>query len=234
MARQVFINSCKTAVEFLRLPGMPPEALDRKVHLAGQEHLDTALACGKGVLLISAHFGNWELMAAKLTREGYPLDVLVRDTELRSTTDVLTSTRESTGMRVFSRQAILPAVLALRRNRILAILPDQHELTGIFINFLGHPAKTPIGPAAIALKTGAMLLPVFTFRQPDDTLLVQCYPPFAAEPTGDKTADTRALTEKIMGIIQERIREAPDQWLWLHDRWKSSPPPPTAEASTPP
>lgn len=223
LARRVFVNFGKSAMEFLRIPTMSPEEVSRRVTLVGEEHLRAAFAPGKGVLMITAHFGNWELMGAKLLQEGYPVDVIARNSELPSTTAIINRIRESTGMRVFDRSELLAAMRGLKANRMLAILPDQHDLEGIFVDFFGQPAKTAIGTAIIALRTGAMMLPVFTFRQPDDSIRVVFQPPFAAVPTGDRDADARALTQRIISLIEAAIREAPDQWLWFHNRWKSQP-----------
>jgi KDO2-lipid IV(A) lauroyltransferase len=223
LTRRIFINFGKSALEFLRIPSMTPEEVNQRVTFVGEEHLRAAFEPGKGVLLITAHFGNWELMGSKLLQLGYPLDVIARNSELPSTTAIINTIREESGMRVFARGDLLPAIRVLKQNRMLAILPDQHDYDGIFVDFFGRPAKTAIGPAAIALRTGAVLLPVFTFRQPDDTIRVVFQPPFAAQPTGNKDEDVRALTQRIMGLIEAAIREAPDQWLWFHNRWKSQP-----------
>ncbi len=224
LARQVCINFGKSALEFLRIPSMTPEEIRQRVIFIGEEHLRAAFESGRGVLLITAHFSNWELMGSRLLLEGYPLDVIARNSELPSTTAIINSIRESSGMRVFARGDLLPAIRVLKENRMLAILPDQHDMDGIFVDFFGHPSKTAIGPAAIALRTGAMLLPVFTYRQPDETIHVVFQPPFAAQPTGNKDEDVRALTQRLTTIIEEAIREAPDQWMWFHHRWKSQPP----------
>lgn len=223
LTRCIFINFGKSALEFLRLPVMTMEEVNQRTVFVGEEHLRAAFEPGKGVLLITAHFGNWELMGTRLAREGYPFDAIARDSELPSTTAIINRVRESSGLRVFPRGELLPAIRALKENRMLAILPDQHDYDGIFVDFFGRPAKTAIGPAAIALRTGAMLLPVFTFRQPDDTIRVIFQAPFAAESTGNKDDDVRALTQRIMHLIEAAIREAPDQWLWFHNRWKSQP-----------
>jgi KDO2-lipid IV(A) lauroyltransferase len=223
LARQVCIHFGKSALEFLRIPAMSMDEVLHRVEFVGEDNLRAAFTPGKGVLLITAHFGNWELMGTRLAREGYPFDAIARDSELPSTTAIINRIRESSGLRVFPRGELLPAIRALKDNRILAILPDQHDYDGIFVDFFGQPAKTAIGPATIALRTGALLLPVFTFRQLDDTIRVVFQPPFAAESTGNKEEDVRALTQRIMGLIEAAIREAPDQWLWFHNRWKSKP-----------
>ncbi len=232
LAHQVCVNFGKSSLEFLRIPAMTMEELRQRVVFLGEEHVRAAFAPGHGVLLITAHFGNWELMGARLAREGYPLAAIARDSELPSTTAIINRIRESSGLCVFPRGELLAAIRALKENRMLAILPDQHDYDGIFVDFFGHPAKTAVGPATIALRTGAMMLPAFTYRQPDDTIHAVFQPPFTARPTGNKDEDVRALTQRLTTIIEDAIRVAPDQWLWFHNRWKSRPPaPPPAPAT---
>ncbi|MHB9131049.1 MAG: lysophospholipid acyltransferase family protein [Armatimonadota bacterium] len=223
LCRSMFINFAKTSVEFMRIPTMTAEQINQLVRLEHQEYLDEGLARGKGVILITAHFGNWELMGAKLMQEGYQIDCIVRSARLKETTEMITKIRQSKGMRIFVKGEVLPAVRALRHNRILAILSDQHDYEGIFVDFFGVPAKTSVGPASIALLTGATLVPFFAFRMEDDTICGRLFPPFLVESTGEKEADIRRVTEQITQILEEHIREAPEQWLWLHGRWKTSP-----------
>ncbi|HEY3416232.1 MAG TPA: lysophospholipid acyltransferase family protein [Armatimonadota bacterium] len=222
LARQVFIHFGKVGVEFLRVPLLTPEEIDRRAYYVNREHLDAALANGKGVLLISAHLGNWEYLAAKLTQDGYALDALQRAAKDAETTRIVTEVRKGTGIRVYNKGNILPAIRALRDNRILIILADQHDFEGAFADFLGVPAMSATGPAAIALRTGATILPTFTFREPDDTIRIEFHPPFTPEPGPDREEDVRAITQRLCDIISEQIRRAPDQWLWLHDRWRST------------
>ncbi|MHB9023884.1 MAG: lysophospholipid acyltransferase family protein [Armatimonadota bacterium] len=223
LARQVFMHFGKVGVEFLRIPLLTPEEIDRCTRYVNREHLDAALARGKGVLMLSAHFGNWEYLVARLLRDGYAIDALQREAKDAETTRIVTEVRQSTGMRVFNKGGnMLPAVRALRDNRILAILADQHDFRGIFADFLGVPAMSPIGPATIALRTGATVLPAFAFREPDETIRIEFLPPFTPEPGQDRDEDIRALTQQFCDMISAQIRRAPEQWLWLHDRWRST------------
>lgn len=220
LERRVFINFGKTAAEFLCIPRMTPQAIADCSVLEGIEHLDTALAKGKGVLLISAHFGNWELLAAKLIALGYPIDAIARDPELPATADLLREIRKSTVQRSYPRNSILPAVRGLKQNRVLAILPDQHDCDGLLVNFMGHPAMAAPGPAAIAWLTGAAVVPVFSYRQPDDSFMVKFSPEVILEKSADKDYSIHHWTQQIMDVISEKISATPDQWLWLHNRWR--------------
>lgn len=225
LARRAYRHFGKCAVEFLRLPHMSPEDINNKIRLEGTEHLDAALAEGKGVVLVTAHFGNWELLAAKMVQDGYRVNVIARDADDTDTTRVVNAIREGRGYHVYSRGgSMLPVVRALKSNQILALLADQHDYDGIFVDFFGRPAKTPSGPAALALMTGALVVPVFCLREPGDRFTGRFYPALDLVQTGDKERDIHDWTARITQVIEEQVRLAPDQWLWLHNRWKSQPP----------
>ncbi|MEI7834540.1 MAG: hypothetical protein WCJ56_15230, partial [bacterium] len=121
LERSVFVNFGKAAAEFLCIPRMTPADIDKRSKLEHLEYLDAALAKGKGVILFSAHFGNWELLSAKLIQQGYPVDAIARDPELPATADLLREIRKSTVQRSYQRNSILPAVRGLKQNRVLAI-----------------------------------------------------------------------------------------------------------------
>ena len=220
LERSVFVNFGKAAAEFLCIPRMTPADIDKRSKLEHLEYLDAALAKGKGVILFSAHFGNWELLAAKLIQQGYPVDAIARDPELPATADLLREIRKSTVQHSYPRNSILPAVRGLKQNRVLAILPDQHDCDGLLVDFMGHPAMAAPGPAAIAWLTGAALVPVFSYRQPDDSFVVEFSPELIVTKSADKDYDIHHWTQQIMDVISEKITATPDQWLWLHDRWR--------------
>lgn len=223
LVRQIFVSFGRSAVEFLRLTTLSPAEVAGTVRLEGEEHLQAALARGKGALLITAHYGNWEMMGARLTGAGYPLDAIARTLDTPASNEIVNAIRRSHGMRVFERGSVLGAARALKENRILAILLDQHDYDGVTVDFLGYPARTAMGPAALALKTGAALVPAFCLRQPDGSFVVQIAPYLTAESTGDKEADVRRVTQQLVDIIAAQIRVCPEQWLWFHLRWRTTP-----------
>ncbi len=222
--RASVVNVAKTMAEFLKLPWISDAKLQELVLVEGLEHMDEALAEGRGVLVITAHFGNWELGGALLSVKGYPMNVVARDA-----TDPLIGTlfdraRRSKGTRVFGRWDGRALLRALRDNQLVAILPDQHAAEGaVRATFLGRPADTAVGPATFHLRTGAPIVPVFTYRRPDDRILLRIMPPLRVAPTGDRPADTLAITQLLNDIIGQQIRDNPEQWLWLHNRWKADP-----------
>jgi len=195
------------------------------VTLKGEEHLQWCVQQGKGTLIITAHYGNWEIAARYLTQcKGYVLNVVARDADDSATTLLVNRIREQGGYRVFPRgQAVRAVLQALKRNELVAMLPDQNA-GDVFVPFFGRLAGTVAGPALLALRSGAPILPVFCTRQPDNTYLFEMLPPFVVQPSGDKERDVTETMAHITALIEQQVRKHPSQWLWLHNRWKTRPP----------
>lgn len=222
IAKSVFRHFACGAVEFFYLLSLKPEQIDKMIDVDGLDLIDEALKEGKGCILITAHYGNWELLARKLVILGYKANVIARDSDDPGMTGMATKIRESGGYRVFDKdQPLLGAFRALRRNELLGILPDQNELRGgIFVDFFGRPVSTATGPAVFALRTGAPVIPVFAPRMPNGKYKATAYPRIEFTPSGDEDKDIYDLTVLINQAIEREVRSHPDQWLWLHDRWK--------------
>ncbi|MCX7925512.1 MAG: lysophospholipid acyltransferase family protein [Fimbriimonadales bacterium] len=221
-ARRVFRNFGVSMAEFFKAPSMTRAQIERQLTLVGREHLDAALREGKGVLLITGHFGNWELMARYLCMLGYPIAVIARDADDKSTTELITMLRERSGYKVFPRGNAARLVLkALRANEVVGILPDQNA-GDVFVEFFGQKAGSVAGPAVFHLRTGAPLVPLFNVRLPGDYHRVEILPPMHFEPTGDAQADQQRIMQALHDVLEAYVRRYPDQWLWLHDRWKSA------------
>jgi KDO2-lipid IV(A) lauroyltransferase len=223
MAQAVFRHFGRMAGEFLKMPRLDKADVDRIAVVEGEENLRQALAMGKGVLLITGHFGNWEFMARWLSSQGYPINVVARDTRDPIATKLLTDTREGNGAQVLYRGNSARAVLqCLKKNEIVALLPDQNA-ADVFVPFLGQRTGTVDGPAIIHLKMGAPLLFSWCIRLPDNRFQITFEPPEVVLSTGDKTADVERTMTLINARLETQIRRNPTQWLWLHDRWKASP-----------
>lgn len=221
-ARRVFRNFGVALAEFLKAPSMTQTQIEQRLQVVGLEHLDSAFRAGKGVLLITGHFGNWELMARYLCMRGYPISVIARDTDDPATTELVTLIRERSGYKVIPRgQAVRPVLKALRNNEAVGILPDQNA-GDVFIEFFGQKAGSVAGPAVFHLRTGAPIVPLFNVRLPGDFHRVEILPPMVFEPTGDMQADSQRIMQAIHDVLESYVRRYPDQWLWLHDRWKSA------------
>jgi KDO2-lipid IV(A) lauroyltransferase len=214
----------KTLAEILRMPSWDGDEIDRRVELRGISYLDAALARGRGVICVTAHYGNWELMAARVVRAGYPLTVIVRDSRDPGIRALIRRIRDHGGYRAISRegpQALRPALECLRRNELLGILLDRNKGSGgVYVDFFGHPAATATGPAVLARRTGASIIPVFDHRLPDNTHRVEFLPPVKVEAGGDSECADREVTAHLTRIIEARIRADPEQWFWIYDRWR--------------
>ena len=222
IARRATINIAKTMLELLKMQYLRPEQVEKLVSLEGLEHLQAPHQRGQGVILLTAHFGNWELGGARITAERYPMVVIARDASEHFSASVINRARTRHNMTVIGREDLRAMIRALRSNNILAILPDQHAARGgIVVDFLGRPAATAPGPAVLALRTGCAIVPFFAYRQPNGTLHTRLFPPLEFTATANPDKDIRALTQKINQTIGAQIAEHPEQWLWLHNRWKA-------------
>ena len=220
--RSSIVNAAKTIAELLKIRWLTSEQIKGLITLEGAEHLDAALARGKGAIVVTAHFGNWELTGALVSVLGYPLSVIARDANDRLLRELVNQSRQSKGVKVFGRSDARRLLRALAANECVAILPDQHAAeAAVRVRFLGRPADTATGPATFALRTGAAIVPVFSYRLPDDHIHSKLFPSLQVTPTGDRDADVVAITQRINDVIGEQIRQHPEQWLWLHDRWKA-------------
>jgi len=226
IALDVFRNLAKTLLETLKMVHMKDKEVCERIRLEGLSYLDEALAKGKGVLLITAHFGNWELMARRLVIQGYKVHVVAREADYEATTGLMTRLRETSGYRVIMREEVVREGLrCLKRNECLGLLPDQNQTDSrLFVDFFGRPACTAPGAALLAMRTGAAMIPLFDYRLPDNTHRAVLYPPIEISSQGDKETDVRETMARITRIIEEQVRQFPSQWLWLHDRWATRPP----------
>ncbi len=217
-------NLAKTMLELLRLPAMSEREWEEQVTVRGQEHVEAVLAEGRGVILATAHFGNWELVAATCVRLGWEGQVVARDANDRPTAQVINSAREGAGVKVLAREDIREMLRTLKAGKFLGILPDQHAKSGgIWLDFLGRPASTFTGPATLARRTNAAIIPCFGSRRPDETIDVYFLPPLQVPHTDDRNADIRQATQALNDVLGNEIRKHPEQWLWTHDRWRTPP-----------
>lgn len=225
ICRRCFENMGKGLMETLQIARLNSENLGRLIAFDGRRNIDDALSAGKGIVLITAHFGNWELLAAGLVLSGYKLSYIVRSLRSQKLDAMLNRIREGTGGKPIYRGAsVKNALRCLRRNEILGILSDiDTKVDGVFVDFFGRPAFTPRGPISFALKTGAALVPAFIVRQKDDTHRIVAEKALELKMTGDQEEDVRINTARFTKIIESYIREYPEQWIWFHRRWKTQP-----------
>jgi KDO2-lipid IV(A) lauroyltransferase len=225
--RGCFTNLGRLLGEFSQFPSATPESLRRIVECQGLENLEAAQAFGRGVILFTGHLGAWELSSFALSAFGYPLSFLVRRIDNPRVEEMIEETRTRFGNRsIDKRAAMRPMMRTLRAGGTLGTLVDlntqPHE--GIFVDFFGIPASTTSGLAALALRTGAAVLPVFVpWDEKQQRFTLRIDPPLSIKPTGDQREDIRQLTSLFTSIVETYVRRYPEQWLWIHKRWNTRP-----------
>jgi KDO2-lipid IV(A) lauroyltransferase len=220
LAAAATYNMTLTWLELLKLPALSREEILAAVRLEGLERLQEALAPGRGCLMLTAHFGPWELGGAALAAAGIPLSVIGSFSSQGAL--LVNEAREALGIQVIEANDLRGMLRALRKGRCLALLPDLSHVArnSIVVDFMGRPALTPVGMALMAQRTGCPVVPGFSYREPDGSCRVQVYEPLALARSGAVKADRRANTELFNRVIGEQIAARPEQWLWLHNRWK--------------
>jgi KDO2-lipid IV(A) lauroyltransferase len=214
--------------ELLWLPGRSKETVLSFVDAVGEEHADRAEAAGRGFIMICAHFGNWEIHGISRTfRSGRPFAVIARTLDNPYLDRRLAAVRQMSGNAIVYKQRALGEVMKrLRAGGGVAILIDQNVQAqdGIFVSFFGRPAATTTVAAALAVKTGCAILPAYAELSPDGRYRAVCEPPLQWTSSGNREADIALLTQKMTTVIEGWIRRRPEQWLWMHRRWKTPPP----------
>jgi KDO2-lipid IV(A) lauroyltransferase len=222
-----FTNLGRLLGQFSHFPRATPESLRRIVECQGLENLEAAQARGRGVILFTGHLGAWELSSFALSAFGYPMSFLVRRIDNLHVEQMIEKTRTRFGNRsIDKRAAMRPMLRALRAGGTLGILVDvntqPHE--GVFVDFFGIPASTTSGLAALALRTGAAVLPVFVpWDENKKRFILRIDPPLTITPTGNQKEDIKQLTSLFTSVVESYVRQYPEQWLWIHKRWNTRP-----------
>ena len=194
----------------------------------GFEHVRRMLDEGKGALMISGHCGNWELMASYASLEGFPVNVVARSVYDSRINDLLNEFRESNGIRVLHRDhlpAMRELIRALKANQIIGMLIDQDtRVPSVFVDFFGKAASTPVGAAQIARKYGCPVFTSFCMRRPEGGLHIEVSEPLDLVKTDDLQADLIENTGRLTAAIEDHVRKHPEEWVWMHRRWRRRPP----------
>ncbi len=210
---------------------MHPHLLKQKAFFApgSKELIDKALAEGKGVVLITAHFGNFPLMLLYMAQAGYPTNAIIRPSRDEKIEIDFQRVRSSMGLKTihsYPRPACVRESLRVLRNNELLIIPtDQNtgSKSGVYVDFFGQKAGTPTGATIFALRTGAPIMPIFTVRDHDDVSRIMVEPHFYVEKKATDAETIQYNTQRITTIIERYIRAYPHEWGWMHKRWKSRP-----------
>ncbi len=227
LAREAFRNAGRSFAELARWRYMR-ERLGELITIEGIEHVRQGLAMGRGLVAVTGHIGNWELLAATFAQLGYPLHVVARRVNDDRFDDLIAAFRRDAGIRVIRRDdpmALREVVRTLRNGGLVALLVDQDTRgPGIFVPFFGHLAHTSPGAAIIALRTQAPVVGAFIQRRPHGHH-VRIEPVYGFQPAPGRRPSIEELTARIGAAIEEQIRRSPGEWVWWHRRWRRQPPP---------
>src|SRR2546425_13020401 len=228
--RASFLNLGRMATELARLPRLSAERLRDMVRFVDEEWWREAMSWERstGVLVLSGHFGNWELLVFAHGMRGHPVHMVHRTIANPLVDRWLNALRARAGTRTIRKRHAARAVLAALHERGFLVLPFDQNSTrglGVFVDFFGCPASTNAGMARIALRTNAPLVPVFIVRQGRSARhRVHVLPTLQVERGDDPVEDVRRNTQRFTAVFEEMVRRYPDQWLWMHKRWKTRPP----------
>ncbi len=225
LSQQVFMNFAVAAVDAIRLPIIIRNGFDGLITVEKMHLLHQALAKGKGVILLTGHFGNWELLGAWLAQQGIPLKVVGRTAYDPRLDKMIVETRNNAGYTNIPRgKGTREIIRSLRQGYAIALLIDQDtKVEGVFVNFFNRPAHTATGPVILAKKFGSPILPVFIRLRRDLTYHAEFLPPVTLQDTGDEELDLIANVQKCSDVYEMMIRQYPNQWAWMHERWKKQP-----------
>ena len=224
IVRQVFANMGMSTLEMLRWMGGAEQDLMRHIHVTGADHAEAARARGKGVAVLTAHLGNWDLMGLWAASR-YPLTIISKEIKSKAANQFWMEMREKAGLKIVPAHHSYRACLSvLKKGGFLGFILDQNmtRMEGIFVDFFNRPACTTPGLAMLAAHAGSPVLPVFMIRRPDGDHEVRIMPPL--DPPVDRKPETlQAATQQYTRIIEDMVREHKDQWIWMHRRWRTQP-----------
>jgi len=228
IARQVVQNIAKNWFELFYYGGSNKKTVEDTVSIEGKENLDQALSRGRGVIAISAHLSNYPILAQQFSRKGYNFVMVIRDPKSRVIAAMYERGRELIELRALltvpERQFYRNALRILNSNGILCLIADENKRHGgIFVDFFNHQASTAPGPAALALRTGAPIIPIFLVRNPDNSLRVIVEKEIPPRHSGNDREDMQTLTAEYTHLIETHVRRNLSQWMWTNFRWRTQP-----------
>jgi KDO2-lipid IV(A) lauroyltransferase len=225
IARQVFINLVKVVFEVGWSLHLKESQFADHFKIDGFHHMKNAYEKGKGVLALTAHFGNWELFPIIGAIIKFPINIVVRPLDFKPLDHFIFNLRTRFGGKIIPKERSIHTIIrSLHRGEIVVLLMDQNVdwYEGVFVDFMGHRACTSKGLALLALKTGAPVVPVFMVRETSG-FRAEFRPEMVTVKTGDRQKDIETNTQEYNRVIENFIRRYPDQWFWVHQRWKTKP-----------
>ncbi|MEI6631386.1 MAG: lysophospholipid acyltransferase family protein [bacterium] len=221
MRKEVFRNFAKYLVDFFRFSKLDQAYIDKNIKVENFHYFDEALAKHKGVVIISAHIGNWELGGVVIALSGYDFWAVVLPHKHKRVDRFFNYQRQSKGVHVIPLgRAVRQCLRCLRENRMVALVGDRDFSNGgVVLDFFGKPTLFPEGPAVFALRTGASIVPTFMVRNADDTFTLRIEKSIEANAQGDKEKQMKDLISRYKIIIEDYIKKYPEQWYMFRRFW---------------
>jgi KDO2-lipid IV(A) lauroyltransferase len=226
LARQTFIMLGKNAGDIFRSMRVKSLAdLEKFLVTTGLEHFEKASAKGKGVIFLTCHLGAFDLQVTNMALRGLKPNIIGTTLKDPRLNDLLVNYRNAYGAIAIERgKETFRLIKALKLGGAVAILIDQDtKVKSVFVDFFGMKASTPVGAAVLALKTGAAIVPTFIHLGSDNKQHMEIFPELEVTNTGHEEVDVVTNTQRFTHLIEQQIRKYPDQWVWMHERWKTRP-----------
>ncbi len=224
ISRKVFRNFAKYLADFFRLEEIDRQFIDKNIKLENLHYFDQALARKQGVIVLTAHLGNWELGGVVMARLGYPIWAVALPHKNKKVNDFFDAQRSRQGIKVVAMgKAVRSCITEIRNNHMVALVGDRDFTEkGMVVDFFGKPTHFAEGPAALSLMTGAPIVPGFMLRNPDNSFTLRIEKPIEFTPSGNKAKDLEDLVGIYRDIFQEYIRKYPEQWYVFRRFWLDS------------
>jgi KDO2-lipid IV(A) lauroyltransferase len=220
------VHLARVVLELPYIRTLTSDELNGFVAFNGLEHLDAALKKGRGVLVMASHFGNWELMALAFSLLHHPINIVIRPLDSPFLDGLIDNIRTRGGNTMIAKKGSVNKVLRLlAAGEVVGLLIDQnpawHE--GVFVPFFNEIACTNKALSSLALRTSAPVVPAYNVREPNGSYRIVVEPEVVLDRSGDTRVDIEENTAKFNRIIESYVRRHPEQWFWVHQRWKTRP-----------
>ena len=226
IARRNFIHLARVVLELPYIRKVTSEVVEEFVTFEGVENLEAARQKGRGVLVMASHFGNWELMAVAFSLRYRPVHLVIRPLDIPFLDSLITNIRTRGGNQMIAKKGSVRKVLRLlAAGEVVGLLIDQNPAwyEGVFVPFFKEIACTNKALSALALRTKAPVIPVYNVREANGTYRTVFEPEVVLARSGDNRRDMEENTAQFNRIIERYVRRHPEQWFWVHQRWKTRP-----------
>lgn len=214
----------RMAIEVLRFPLLNSSNISDVVKVEGLEYLEEAYKQGKGVIMATGHYGNWELLGASIALSGYPVLSIARKQNNSHMDKFINEYRQMVGQKIaYNRDGrdLLSISRVLKEKHVLGVVYDQDTNDGgVEVDLFGKKSFFPLGVSALSRIYGSPILPVFMHNNVDGTCTAKIYPPLYTPKTKNKEEDFYIVTKKLVTILEHEVIRDPGMWFWTHDRWK--------------